>query len=498
LKSENGQTSAVHGAIQEAVERQDRFYRAVESRDRRFEGHFFTAVKTTGIYCRPGCPAPIPQRKNVCFYASAAAAEQAGFRPCRRCRPDATPGSAVLAGTSATVTRALRLLLESHANTNLEQLAERLGVGNRHLRRLFAEHLGATPSAILGTRRAHFARRLIEETSLSMTQVAMASGYASVRRFNDAIRKTFDRSPSELRARAGETAGGGGLVLYMPYKPPLAWPSLLAFLRARAIPGVEAVTDSAYERTLRMEDGAAGHLRVSQGGAESLAIELTLPSNATLMPIAERVRRMFDLHCDPVVVDEQLCREPRLARMVKARPGLRIPGAWDPFELAIRAVLGQQVSVAGARTLAGRLVTRWGTPATSSGWSCFPTPATIAEAPLEKIGLPRVRAETLRQLARAQCDRRLDWSSMMAREQLAALPGIGAWTVEYIAMRALSEPDAFPAPDLGLPRALGLTNATELSRVAEAWRPWRAYAAMHLWTDLATQTVRARRKRAIQ
>jgi AraC family transcriptional regulator of adaptative response / DNA-3-methyladenine glycosylase II len=467
-------------------------YRALETRDRRFDGRFFTGVRTTGIYCRPVCPAPIPKRRNVCFFPCAAAAEEAGFRPCLRCRPETAPGTPAWNGSSAVVARGLRLI-ESGAldDGDAAALAGRLGVGERQLRRLFLKHLGAAPAQIARARRVHFARRLIDQTNLSATQVAFAAGFGSIRQFNDAVRATFGAPPRELRRRRRRAPDTGALSVRLPYRPPLPWDALLAFLAARATPGVERIADGAYLRTVRLgEDAAAIEVRPDPGRSEVLLrVHTTEP--APLIDVVERVRRVFDLGADPDRIATHLARDRRLRRLVASTPGLRVPGAWDPFELAVRAVLGQQVTVRGATTLAGRLADRFGTlvdlgPGLTR---VFPTPATLADAPLETIGLPRARAATIRALADAVATGRLVLESAHGTDDLAerlcALPGIGPWTAEYVAMRALGEPDAFPAGDLGVRAALGNgagpVSTRAAAAIAGAWRPWRAYAVMYLW-----------------
>ncbi len=465
----------------------DACYRAVRSRDRRFEGRFVLAVTSTGIYCRPGCPARIPARRNVRFLPGPAAAEVAGFRPCRRCRPDASPDSPAWNGTAATVTRALRLIDEGALDQGgVEALAARLGMSGRHLRRLFLERLGATPKAVALSRRAHFARKLIEETGLSLAAIAHASGFGSVRRFNGVVRRTFRCAPGELRR--GAPARGAGVELRLPYRPPLDWKALLEFLAARAIPGVEKVEGDRYRRTIRI-DSAPGFLEVLPapgGGALLLRVGAPQPG-AGLDRIVRRVRRLFDLDADPLRIGRDLARDPFLASRVRAHPGLRVPGAWDPFETTVRAILGQQVSVRGATTLAGRLVSVLGKPfgpAAGGLTHLFPAPADVARADLSRLGLPEARRRCLATVARAAASGSLplDGSATLeeAVERLTALPGVGPWTAQYVAMRALAEPDAFPEGDLGLKRATGLSGVALLER-AERWRPWRAYAAMHLW-----------------
>ncbi len=470
-------------------------YRAMASRDSRFDGRFIIGVRTTGIYCRPGCPARTPKRANVAFFACAAAAEGAGLRACLRCRPDAAPGSPAALGTPATVTRALRILGEGglRADTGgVEGLAARLGLGARHLRRLFREHLGASPLAIASSQRVQFARKLVEETSLPMTELALASGFASLRRFNDAMLRAFGRTPTELRRRSKPHVWPLGQVrLRLPYRAPLDWDALLAFLAARAIPGVERVSHAEYARSVRVGASAAT-LRVSRAvDATHLVLELTCAPVAQLSRVAARVRRLFDLDADPAAIDARLAEVPWLAASVKAHPGLRVPGAWDSFELAVRALLGQ-VSVPLASILTRRLVERFGArisgpagaPLAAELTHTFPAPAELATARLEGIGLPAPRAAAVRALAQA-CVDGLDLEAASVAE-LTELPGIAPWTAITLAMRAGRDPDAFPAGDLTLREHASASGAPlaprALTALAEPARPFRAYAALHLWT----------------
>ena len=446
-------------------------YRAIASRDRRFEGRFVVAVRTTGIYCRPGCPAPIPQERNVEFYACAAGAEEAGYRACFRCRPDASPEVFARLGTSATIRRALRLIAEEGlGDQGVDALAARLGIGERHLRRLFAEHVGASPSAVAHTRRMHFARKLLDETDLRISDVAFASGFTSIRRFNDAVRKTFRKPPSALRRSLGgrrEARDVETLVLRIAYKPPLDWGQMVAFLGARATPGVEAIDAASYRRTFATDVGH-GVLEVAPDPkAPFLLMSVHGAAPSELFAMTERVRSLFDLGLDPDPVSVHLVQDSALQRSVRARPGLRVPGAWDTFELAVRAILGQQVTVAGATTLAGRVVQRFGAPldpsivpANRRGelTHAFPRADVLADAPLETAGIPGARAGAIRALATAVASGKLVLGSLVGLDEAVArlieLPGIGAWTAHYIAMRALREPDAFPSSDLVLRRAL--------------------------------------------
>jgi AraC family transcriptional regulator of adaptative response / DNA-3-methyladenine glycosylase II len=488
-------------------------YRAFASRDRRFEGRFVTAVVTTGIYCRPGCPARLPRRRNMKFFVCAAAAEEAGFRPCLRCRPDGVPGSPAWAGTSATVNRALRLIDDGALDdVRVDQLAGRLGVTDRHLRRLFAEHLGASPHAVAQTRRAHFARRLIDETNLPFGEIAFSAGFANVRRFNHAMRETFGRSPRELRRRLRRAlmpGTEGELTLSLRAREPFDGRAVLAFLAARAVPGLERVERGSYHRAIEL-DGGASVLTVKPG-AGTLHVSVTRPAPRDLIRIAARVARVFDLNADASQILAHLRRDPLLARALEGRRDLRVPGAWHPFELAVRAILGQQVSVRGATTLAARLVLAFGEPLREPAHGvthAFPDARRLADADLGAIGLTRSRAASLTALARAVADSKLELDRLGDLEEavrtLTGLPGIGDWTAHYIAMRALGEPDAFPAADLGLLRAMepedeepagGRAGANggrqaapatarkrALERRSEAWRPWRAYAVMALWT----------------
>jgi AraC family transcriptional regulator of adaptative response / DNA-3-methyladenine glycosylase II len=487
----------------------DRCYRALRSRDRRFDGRFFVGVTTTGIYCRPICPSPPPRPRNVRFFACAAAAQAEGFRPCLRCRPETAPGTPAWEGSPALVRRALRLIAQGGLDDDdVEAFAERLGVGGRHLRRLFESHLGASPAAVARASRAHLAKRLLDETDLRMTEVAFAAGFRGVRQFNQAVRASFHATPRELRARRrSRGAGPADLTLRLAYRPPLDWDALFAFLRLRATPGVERVDAAGYRRTLRT-GAAAGTLAVRPEPEKGQAVlTLRLPAVEGVQAIVARVRRLFDLDADPAGIARQLARSPALAPLIERHPGLRVPGAWDGFELAVRAVLGQQVSVPGATTLCARLVERFGEklegPAEPGLTHLFPTAAALAEADVAVIGLPRARAEAIRALSaevaaeRLPLDGRLELEALVAR--LCAVPGIGAWTAHYVAMRACGETDAFPAGDLGLRRALGGARGPVSERAllsaAEAWRPWRAYAAVYLWTGSAPVARRAPRSR---
>jgi len=484
-------------------------YEALRSRDARFDGRFFTAVLTTGIYCRPICPARTPRESNVKFYSVAAAAEQAGFRPCRRCRPEAAPGSSAWTGTTATVSRSLRLIEDGVLDDcGLEELAERVGVGARHLRRLFDEEIGAAPVQVAQTRRAHFARSLLFETALPVGEIASEAGFGSVRRFNEVMKRTFGRSPRELRRSGAETAGrsdAGDLRLRIPYRTPYGWDSIARFLAPRAIPGVEIVENGCYRRTVTTSAGrksspaAAALLEVRRvPGSSHLELRIDPPLAGSLLAAVTRVRRLFDCHADPREIGSFLAEDPLLAPLVARRPGLRVPGAWDGFEVAVRVILGQQVTVAGASTLAGRLVDRFGTPLPRSLrrraaplTRLFPSSSVLARADVASIGLPRARAEAVRALAAAveRGELRLDGSSdpEITRERLQSISGIGPWSAAMITMRAQGDTDAFPAGDLVLRRTVagrdGSLSEKKLLERSKSWSPWRAYAALHLWNS---------------
>lgn len=460
------------------------------SRDARFDGRFFIGVSSTRIYCRPICPVRTVKEQNVRYFPTAAGAAEAGYRPCLRCRPELSPGTPAWSGTSTTVSRALRLISESVMDDEgVEALAARLGIGSRQLRRLFLRHLGASPVAVAKTRRLHFAKKLIDETTLPMSQIALAVGFGSVRRFNAAFRTTYNRTPSQIRrlAHFASVLPENEYLFRLHFRPPFHWDALMAFLAGRVIPGVEAVESGSYRRTISL-NGHSGSFCVSpEKDSSALQIRISFPEPRWLFLIVERLRRMFDLGADPREIAARLSADPLLARRIEAMPGLRVPGCWDGFELAVRAILGQQVSVKGASTLAGRLVRTFGTmfaagvPLTH----LFPTPEALAEADVARIGLPKKRAETINALARAVSEGRIVFTSIANVDEfqthLRELPGIGNWTAQYIAMRALGDPDAFPASDLGLLRGSSLLSERELVRRAESWRPWRAYAAMYLW-----------------
>jgi AraC family transcriptional regulator, regulatory protein of adaptative response / DNA-3-methyladenine glycosylase II len=471
-------------------------YRAVLARDVRYDGRFFTCVKTTGIYCRPICPARPPKMANCIFVPTAAAAQEAGYRPCLRCRPESAPDLDAWRGTSATVSRALKLI-EGGAldDGDVNALAGRLQIGDRHLRRLFRQHIGAAPVTVAQTRRVLLAKQLIHQTDLSMIQVALASGFGSVRRFNETFQNLYRRPPAQLRRRAATTRSlSPKTSLLLTYRPPYDWHSMLSFLKARAIEGLEFVTEGSYSRVIEI-GGAVGSIEICDAPQNSaLRVTVHLPELSTLPAIITRIRRMFDLSADPIAIGEALCADPLLAPHVAARAGLRVPGSWDPFEIAVRAILGQQITVIGATRLASRLVADLGDPIPESiaipGLThAFPQPKKFTAAALSHFKMPRARTAAIVALAAAfRADSRLfdprqDLDTVVAH--LRELPGIGEWTAQYIAMRGLGESDAFLAHDLGVQKKLATRGrrptANQIIARAARWQPWRAYAVMHLW-----------------
>jgi AraC family transcriptional regulator of adaptative response / DNA-3-methyladenine glycosylase II len=474
-------------------------YRAISTRDARFDGRLFVGVKTTGIYCRPICPARTPKFENVSFYPSAAAAQEAGFRPCLRCRPETSPDLAFWRGTTNTVSRALALIEAGGLDeADVEGLANRLGVGARQLRRLFRQHVGASPVAVAQTRRVLLAKQLIHETRLPMAEVALAAGFNSVRRFNEIFLQLFGRSPARLRRIRDKTRReAGALSVRLAYRPPYDWDAMLSFLAARAIPGVEMVAGNTYRRSIAI-GGQCGVISVAPSDRNRVNVAIRFPDMAALSRIIARVRRVFDLAADPDAIGAHLALDPALAPLVAARPGLRVPGAWDGFELAVRAIFGQQITVPAATKLLGKLVEAHGArlPAAiteSEGLShVFPSPASLAKADLSVLGMPNSRAMAVTSLAQAIAADPAIFSRGASLEdaiaKLRTLPGVGEWTAQYIAMRELREPDAFPAADIGLLRAMADADGrrpspAELLLRAERWRPWRAYAALHLWAS---------------
>jgi AraC family transcriptional regulator of adaptative response / DNA-3-methyladenine glycosylase II len=476
-------------------------YRALSARDRRFDGLFFVGVATTGIYCRPVCTARTPRRERCAFYRTAAEAERAGFRACLLCRPELAPGGAPVDSVPRLVAAAVSRIEGGFLNeSSIEGLASELGVTSRHLCRAMESELGVSPVELAQSRRLALAKQLLQDTSLPVAEVAFASGFQSVRRFNALFQARFGRPPGALRHERAGAVESRSFVLRLDHRPPFDWEAFLGFLRGRTIPGVEHVGDSEYRRTVRL-GGKTGWLAVRHDATRpALLAEVSLSLAGVLMPVVARLRALFDLDAQPEVIAECLGRDALLAEQVRAHPGLRVPGAFEPFEMTVRAILGQQVSVKAATTLAGRLVARFGEPFEGPSFEgssevlsrLFPPPETLAAATaddLASLGLPGARARSLQTLARAvaegsvRLERHADVAGTMAA--LEALPGIGAWTAHYIAMRALRWPDAFPASDLGIRKALGGLTAKAATERAEPWRPWRAYAVMHLWNSLS-------------
>jgi AraC family transcriptional regulator of adaptative response / DNA-3-methyladenine glycosylase II len=472
-------------------------YRAITSRDARFDGRFFTAVTSTGIYCRPVCPAQTPKRANVRFYASAAAAEAAGFRACLRCRPHLAPGSLQPTGGDRVADRALRLIASGAADggAGVAAVARRLEISERHLHRVLRDAVGAGPLTLARMRRLQTARTLIEQTGMAITDVAFSAGYSSLRQFNSELRAGTGRPPTELRRRgAAGHDGEGAIVLRLGVRPPLDGAALLAFFAARSVCGVELRTTSTLTRSLSLPHGAA--VVELEPDVTHLVVRLWLDDVRDLGAAVDRCRRLFDVDADPDAIAAVLGADPLLAPLVRARPGLRVPGCADAEEIAVRAVLGQQVTVIRATALASRLADQLGArlPQPRHGIDrLFPSSAVIAEADLDGLGITGERAATLRRLTTALASGDVDLGpgadGAKAHAALLAIRGIGEWTATYIAMRGLREPDAFPAGDLGLRRAFanaGGGDARALCARAERWRPWRAYATVHLWHHQST------------
>ncbi|RPE38808.1 DNA-3-methyladenine glycosylase II /DNA-O6-methylguanine--protein-cysteine S-methyltransferase /transcriptional regulator Ada [Streptomyces sp. Ag109_O5-1] len=467
--------------------------RAVQSKDARFDGWFFTAVLTTRIYCRPSCPVVPPKPQNMTFYPSAAACQQAGFRACKRCRPDTSPGSPEWNQRADLVARAMRLIADGVVDREgVPGLAARLGYSPRQVERQLLAELGAGPLALARAQRAQTARLLIETTALPMAEIAFAAGFSSIRAFNDTVREVFALSPTELRDRRPRSAqlAPGTLTLRLPFRAPLNPDNLFGHLAATAVPGVEEWRDGAYRRTLRLPYGHG--IVALTPRPDHIACRLTLSDLRDLPVAISRCRRLLDLDADPVAIDDQLRTDPFLAPLVDKAPGRRVPRTVDEAEFAVRAVLGQQVSTAAARTHAARLVTAHGTPVDDPEGGLthlFPSPEALAEVPPESLAMPRTRRTTFTTLVGQLADGTLplgvesDWAE--ARAKLLSLPGFGPWTVDVIAMRALGDPDAFLPTDLGIRRAaqeLGLPGTpAALTARAAAWRPWRAYAVQYLW-----------------
>jgi len=469
-------------------------YRALRARDARFDGRFFVAVSSTRIYCRPVCTVKPPRMENCRFYPSHAAAEAAGYRPCLRCRPELAPGNASIDATSR-MAQAAASLIEDRAlsDEGLEAVAARLGITDRHLRRSFGAEFGVSPVEFAQTQRLLLAKRLLTDTALPVTEVAFASGFGSLRRFNALFKQRYRLQPGRLRKhmKASGSSVADALNFELSYRPPYDWPAVSAFLGARAIAGVETVEDGRYRRTVRVHvDGKAhrGWIEVSPSPKKpALRVTVSASLAKALPPVLSRVKALMDLACNPAEVAQAL------GALAKRQPGLRVPGAFDGFEVAVRAIVGQQVSVAAARTVAGRIAAAFGDPVETPFASihrAFPSEKTIADLPygqIARLGMPGARARTIIGIARAIADGKLELVPNAdidaTLEKLRALPGIGEWTAQYLAMRALAWPDAFPHTDLGVMRALGEKNPRRVLELGEAWRPWRAYAVIHLWNS---------------
>jgi AraC family transcriptional regulator of adaptative response / DNA-3-methyladenine glycosylase II len=493
--------------MRDMLEDFDRCYRAVKSRDARFDGWFFTAVTSTHIYCRPSCPAITPKRENVRFYATSAAAQQAGFRACLRCRPDASPGSPEWLGRADVAARAVRLILDGAVDRDgVSGLARRLGYSERQLHRVLLAEVGTGALSLARAQRAQTARLLLQTTDISIAQVAFGAGFTSVRQFNDTVRAVFARTPTELRrqaARRGDASlavgGAQAIPLRLAHRRPFAAAALLDFLGLRAVPGIEAYDGTTYRRSLRLPNGAGTVSLSAEDGEGGIRAVFVLDELRDLTAAIARCRHLLNLDADPVAVDEVLGADPLLLPLVARTPGMRVPGAADGFELAVRAVIGQQVSVAAARTVAGKLVKAVGEPIPNPILPIthtFPRPEALAAFARERpaaFPMPASRRRTLATLAQAIADGELAIDPGVdpaeAQAQLMAVPGVGAWTAGYIAMRALGDPDAFLPSDLGVRRAvarLGEPNHPRaVAALAERWRPWRAYALAHLWDSLS-------------
>jgi AraC family transcriptional regulator of adaptative response / DNA-3-methyladenine glycosylase II len=480
------------------------FEQARQNRDPRFDGRFFIAVKTTGIYCRPICRVRIPKARNVQFFLTAAGAAEAGFRPCLRCRPETAPGTPAWKGTSTTVKRALCLISEGALDeSGVESLGDRLGVTARHLSRLFSQHLGASPKAVGQTRRLHAAKKLLDETRLSMIDVAMASGYSSVRRFNDHFNQVYGRSPSQIRMmnkEAGRRQSSDlltrGFLLKLAYRPPFDYQGMINFLKLRAIPGVEQVTEEKYVRTIvvgsTLQSQQVGRLTITHDSDKlCLQVYIELDSANQLMVVLEKVKRLFDLMADPIGIIQCLQVDKQMAVMVAQNPGQRVPGCWEPFEIAVRAIVGQQISVKGATTLMGKIAISYGQQ-TDVGL-VFPDASALSQIDVTRLSMPVKRAQAIKDMSQAVVDGSVDFTvgsdPANLMHQLQNIKGIGPWTAQYIAMRALGDPDAFLQGDLVLvkvaKRCLGIECDKELVERSKQWQPYRAYACIHLWRQAA-------------
>jgi AraC family transcriptional regulator, regulatory protein of adaptative response / DNA-3-methyladenine glycosylase II len=478
----------------------DTCYRAISAKDTRFDGRLFTAVLTTGIYCRPVCPARLPKSGNVRFYPSAAAAQEAGFRPCLRCRPETAPDTPAWNGTSASIARALRLIEEGALDEyGVEHLAMRLGIGDRQLRRLFLKHIGATPIAVAQTRRILLAKQLLHETCLPMAQIALASGFGSIRRFNELFQHLFKRPPTDIRRGLSPEVthvAGGEIALKLRFRSPYDWEGVEAFLKHRLYARIETFEGGVYARSFVI-DGNAGIVRIGRGEGDSLSVRIKSQNLSCLPKVIAKVRNAFDLASDPAAISQHLSTNSNLADLIAQRPGLRLPASWDGFEGVVRAVLGQQITVKAAIGLGNRLTAALGLslPEVIMGdgpiTHAFPTPEDIVAADLSFMPMPKSRQRTLSAVSAAFIEMPdiLDGPGRDVRQRLERLPGIGPWTLDYIALRVLREPDSLPSTDVALVRALATVTQKpctpeDVARESEAWAPWRSYAAQHLWSSL--------------
>lgn len=476
----------------------DVFYEAMLARDKRFDGKFFVGVKTTGIYCRPICPAK-PKRENVEFFQDSAAAEMAGYRPCLRCRPECAPLSPAWNGKSAVVCRALDMIADGRLlELKEDEFAGLLGVSARHLRRLFEEELGKTPKQVSDLGRLDFARKLLTETNLPVTEIALASGFSSIRRFNDSMLTRFHRSPSALRKKLGTRKPEAGIQLRLPYRPPLDWESLIGFFHSHQMTGIESTSNGVYERVFEF-DNSVGGLRLENDALKSeLKLRIVTQDYRHLFRVVQNIRRMFDLDSDPILIANSFSGSNLLSGLSQKHPGLRVPRGWHPFETTICTVLGQLVSTEQAQRLVKQLIKHYGTPVinplTGDDAFLFPSPQLLAQASLQEIGTTGARKNTIQELSRLILNDKITLQSTQDpksfREALLQVPGIGPWTAEYLSLRALGDPDAFPHTDLILRRVLNHHPELDLELV----KPWRAYAAIHLWKEFATSLSKKGRK----
>jgi AraC family transcriptional regulator of adaptative response / DNA-3-methyladenine glycosylase II len=472
---------------------------ARQSRDARFDGRFFIGVLTTGIYCRPVCPVRVPKRENVQLHRTAASAAEAGFRPCLRCRPESSPGTPAWIGASYKVSRTLQLIAKGSLDEgSVKALAQQVSVGPRQLTRLFQKHVGASPVAVAQTQRLHFAKKLIDETQLPLAEVCFASGFGSVRRFNAVFQRVYDRSPKQLRSRQNKkiACNNEAIQIKLSYRPPFNWKAMLAFLAYRAIPGVEYVTDNSYARTIEL-DGKVGDFQACfNGGSNCLDVRISFPDTRQLYRIVERIRLLFDLKADSVEIDQFYARDKLLSAVVKREPGMRVPGCWDGFEVAVRAILGQQVTVKAASTLVARITSRHGERHRGTLpelTHCFPGAPVLAKADLDGLGIVGQRVLAIKSVAQLLVNREIAFDGVMETndfvKKICQVKGIGQWTAQYIALHALNDPNAFPYSDLILRRAAAGKGATltpkQLLLRADAWQPWRAYAVILLWMHYA-------------